>query len=249
LVVYDFARSLAKWQRVLDLGSGTGYGTALLADSAREIIALDIAPEAVLATRLGTMGVVTVAGDGAWLPLRDEMFDLVVSVQVIEHIRDEGRYLDEVRRVLTPNGLFILATPNKALRLLPFQPPYNPYHVREYDYRGFYATLRSQFDHVVVRGVCAIPEVMAIEHERLKRNPLKVYLKLAARKTLPPPVLQGFQDRIKTLRQAEDLGSTKPESQTTPGLFSEDAYSVNDFWIGTNDVRKSLDLVGICRKS
>jgi SAM-dependent methyltransferase len=248
VAAYEFARSMATGRRVLDLGSGAGYGSAILADSAQEVVALDVAPDASLTTKLQATNVVTVVGNVAWLPLRDKSFDLVVSFQVIEHIWDETRYLDEVRRVLTPDGLFVVSTPNKALRLLPFQPPFNPYHVREYGYRAFKRALKSRFDVIRIQGLCATPEVMEIERERHRRNPLKVYMELIAQKTLPSPVLRVLQDRFGILRPREDSSLRQGASYTSLSEF-EDAYSVNDFWVGTDDVGESLDLIGICRRS
>jgi ubiquinone/menaquinone biosynthesis C-methylase UbiE len=248
LAAYNFVWSMATGRRVLDLGSGAGYGSAVLADCAQEVIALDVALDALLTTKLKATNVATVAGNGARLPLRDKSFDLVVSFQVIEHTEDETRYLEEVRRVLTPGGLFVVSTPNKALRLLPFQPPFNPYHVREYGYRAFKRALGSRFDDIRIQGLCATPEVMEIERERHWRNPLKVYMELIAQKTLPSRVLRVLQDRLGILRPREDSGLTQGASYTSLSGF-EDTYSVNDFWVGTDDVGESLDLIGICRRT
>lgn len=52
---------------------------------------------------------ITVGPDGR-LPLDDASVDLVLSTQVIEHVRDVGLYLDEARRVLRPDGRLLLST-------------------------------------------------------------------------------------------------------------------------------------------
>jgi dolichol-phosphate mannosyltransferase len=52
-------------------------------------------------------------GDGCLLPFKDEEFECAISSQVIEHIPDEGgRLLDELTRVLKPNGILVLGTPD-----------------------------------------------------------------------------------------------------------------------------------------
>ena len=247
LAAYEFVRPKAAGRRVLDLGSGTGYGSTFLAAGAHGVVALDVALDALLTTKLRATNVMSVAGDGAWLPLRDKSFDLVVSFQVIEHMQNETRYLDEVRRVLTPDGLFVVSTPNKALRLLPLQPPFNPYHVREYDYRAFKELLTRWFADVTILGMSATPEIMAIERERLKQNPVRVYLELVAQKTLPAAALQGFLSLLGTLRRRRSSGKREAANNATPSL-SEEAYSFNDLWIDAHGVEKSLDLIGICRK-
>jgi SAM-dependent methyltransferase len=50
---------------------------------------------------------------GSTLPFADERFDVVLSFDVFEHIPDSDRHLSEVRRVLKPDGWYLLQTPNK----------------------------------------------------------------------------------------------------------------------------------------
>ncbi len=70
------------------------------------------------------------------LPLPDAGVDLVVSLQVLEHIWSPGAYVRELVRVTRPGGVVVLSTPNR----LTFSPdlrrrerPANPFHSREYD--------------------------------------------------------------------------------------------------------------------
>lgn len=248
LAAYCFAQPMAEGQRVLDLGCGTGYGAVLIASSAREVIALDVALNALPTAEPKTATATFVAGDSLRLPLRDETFDLVVSSQVIEHIWREIDYLDEVRRVLSPGGIFIVATPNRALRLLPFQPPINPYHVREYNIHSLKKTLYKQFAAVDIWGVRGTPEIMAIERERLRQNPLRAYRGLIASKILPSLVLKSIRNLVKSLPWARRLEATVGTNNVASPPFSEDDYLVTDFWVDPNDVETSLDLVGICHK-
>ena len=249
LASYRFARSMAEGRRVLDLGCGTGYGAILIAERAKEMVALDLATPA-LSTQKHTAATATfAAGDSLRLPFCAEVFDLIVSFQVIEHILNESRYLGEVRRVLAPRGLFLVSTPNKRLRLLPFQPPFNPYHVREYDYRSLKRVLSKQFEEVSIWGLRGTPRIMAIEQKRLRKNPLKVYMKLISSRIFPAPMRQGLRGLPSALglhRHPELPISSNP---TSSPLFSEDHYSVDELWIDANNVKTSLDLIGICRKS
>ena len=132
---YRFARDYCAGKRILDLGCGSGYGAASLADAAESIVAVDISSEAIelAAQRYRTANLSfrqIHAGDA--LPFADETFDVVLSFQVIEHVADEAAYLREARRVLKPGGKMIIVTPDRSLRLLPFQKPWNRWHLREY---------------------------------------------------------------------------------------------------------------------
>jgi ubiquinone/menaquinone biosynthesis C-methylase UbiE len=51
--------------------------------------------------------------DGSEIPSQDATYDLVVSFEVLEHVQDERRTLQEIFRVLKPAGEFILTVPNK----------------------------------------------------------------------------------------------------------------------------------------
>src|SRR5688572_26714420 len=96
---YDFARERAAGKHVLDYGSGGGYGTQHLAQSAARAVGADIDEVSVeycrrrysgpnLAfERLPSLG---------QLPFADATFDVVVSFQVIEHVSDVPAYLAEL---------------------------------------------------------------------------------------------------------------------------------------------------------
>jgi SAM-dependent methyltransferase len=63
-------------------------------------------------------------------PVEDESIDLVISLAVIEHLRDPAKFLSEIMRCLKPGGLIYLSTPNFQLDWKNF---YNdPTHVRPY---------------------------------------------------------------------------------------------------------------------
>jgi len=74
-------------------------------------------------------------GDVLNLPFGDNRFDVYVSFENIEHLGDVPQYLAEAKRVLKPEGVFLVSTPNRRVtnpRLRRDQKPFNPYHVREY---------------------------------------------------------------------------------------------------------------------
>jgi SAM-dependent methyltransferase len=92
---------------VLDLGAGLGgYSLALRAVGAK-IVGLDLRP----APDLRSMGVDQVKGDALELPFRCSSFDGVFCASLIEHVRDQGRLLLEMRRVLKPGGWAYLSFP------------------------------------------------------------------------------------------------------------------------------------------
>ena len=146
---YAFAARFAAGKRVLDLGCGTGYGTAELASRATEAVGVDVAPEAIeYATQHYRTGhfVQVTATD---LPFDDGAFDLVTSFELIEHLTDWRSLLAQARRVLHPAGLFVVSTPNKLYyaEARGASGP-NPFHTHEFEYAEFEVGMREFFPHV-----------------------------------------------------------------------------------------------------
>ena len=148
---YLLAREWCRGKDVLDVASGEGYGTALLAQVARSAVGIEISPEAV-AHASGAYcadNINFVAGDARNLPCPDAAFDVVTSFETIEHFAEQGRFLDEIRRVLRPGGQLIISTPDRD-NYSPAESPANPYHVRELTPAEFDTLLRSRFPEVAV---------------------------------------------------------------------------------------------------
>ncbi len=143
---YHFAAGLARARRVLDVASGEGYGSALLAQTARAVVGVDAALDAIAHAQLAYSDVRNlsfVSGDCASLPFADAAFDLVVSFETIEHITAQREFLGEVRRVLAPGGLLLLSSPNKA-EYTDRRGYANPFHVAEL-YRDELRALLGEF--------------------------------------------------------------------------------------------------------
>lgn len=99
--------------RALDLGSGAGDFTALLAEAGAHATGVDVAEAALDRARTRNAGLdFRLAPIDGQLPLEDNAFDLVWASEVIEHIADTARWLSEVRRVLAPGGRLLLTTPS-----------------------------------------------------------------------------------------------------------------------------------------
>jgi SAM-dependent methyltransferase len=130
---YHFAATLARDRRVLDVASGEGYGSALLAATAVDVVGVDSAHEAVDHSR-ATYGYLSnlrfVRGDCARLPFANGAFDMVVSFETIEHITPQREFLREVRRILAGDGMLLLSSPNRA-EYSDRRGYSNPFHVAE----------------------------------------------------------------------------------------------------------------------
>lgn len=129
---YRWAEPLAAGRTVLEVGCGEGYGTALLARSARSVLGVDYDALTVAHAAARYPQACFVRANLAALPVPSAAVDVVATLQVLEHVWDHAGFLRECRRVLRPGGLLIVTTPNR----LTFSPgrdaPVNPFHTREF---------------------------------------------------------------------------------------------------------------------
>lgn len=115
-----FDRTLSDWKgkRVLDLGCGGGFVSEFLAARGAIVVGVDPSAPLLNVARGHSSGkalnIEYKVGTGEDIPAADGSFDVVVCVDVLEHVADLGKVLQEVRRVLKPQGLFFYDTINRT---------------------------------------------------------------------------------------------------------------------------------------
>jgi len=145
----------AEGKKVLEIGSGDGYGIKIIAPKVEELITIDkFKSDAVHEldypnVRFQQINVPPLKG------IPDRYFDFVVSFQVIEHIPNDKLFVKEIARVLKPNGQFIVTTPNKKMSITR-----NPWHVREYNLEELANLLLREFNKVEKLGVSGNDKIM-----------------------------------------------------------------------------------------
>ncbi|MDQ4116897.1 MAG: class I SAM-dependent methyltransferase [Actinomycetota bacterium] len=149
---------------VLEAGCGEGYGADLLAGGARRVLALDYDTATVTHVACRYPRVAAARANLVALPVATGSVDAVVSLQVIEHLWEQERFLAECLRVLRPGGRLLVSTPNR----LTFSPgrdtPLNPFHTRELapdELERMVAT--AGFSGVRVQGLSHGPRLRALD--------------------------------------------------------------------------------------
>lgn len=129
IVRYESAKDIVANKVVLDIASGSGYGTAILGESAKRVIGIDIDAGSIKYAQknYGSKNVTFKLGDGKKIPLDDNSVEVIVSYETIEHIDDYRGFMAEIKRVLQPSGLFVLSTPNDLE-----YPEGNHFHLHEF---------------------------------------------------------------------------------------------------------------------
>jgi ubiquinone/menaquinone biosynthesis C-methylase UbiE len=146
---YHFASRWSAGRRVLDIACGEGYGSALLSRNAAHVTGVDVSLEAIEHARQAYGSARNVefrSGSCTRIPLPDASVDLVVSFETIEHIEEQQAFLDEVARVLTPDGVLLVSCPNKE-EYTDKREFDNEFHVKELYREELDALLRSRFAH------------------------------------------------------------------------------------------------------
>jgi len=155
LIAYKEAANIVSGT-VLEIGSGEGYGMIELAPKSEHYIAID-KYETLISDELKESNNITFI-QSEIPPLKEienNSVDFVVSFQVIEHIKNDELFLQEIHRVLKPGGKAILTTPNIMMSLTR-----SPWHIREYTPEQMVEILKSSFDNYELKGVFGNDKVM-----------------------------------------------------------------------------------------
>lgn len=163
-MLYRCARRFGN--RIIEIGSGTGSG--LLGTFPKRMQGLEINPISVEYCRAAGLNVQLIGDDGAF-PVADGAFDACVLDNVLEHIDDPRRTLDECYRITRKDGGLIVAVP--GIRG----------HESDSDHKNFYdeKALRSLDDRWSLQSLFSTPFLLVVE--KLSRS-VKQYCLVATYK-------------------------------------------------------------------
>jgi len=242
----DMARHLAAYhlmapfiagKRVLEAGCGEGYGAALMARHAAQVVGVDYNAAALELARARHRLPNLEYRAVNLLDLAKEQpgeFDVVTNFQVLEHLDDPSPFLSAAAACVKPGGLLILTTPNRLASVSE-----NPYHVHEYVAPELQALLARFFAHVDVRGVIGTDRVYAFERARgaaaqriLRLDPLGL------RKLLPQKLVRWAFARLALLVRSRVAAQGRELVELTP----------QDFSIAEHEPPQWIDLLALARR-
>ena len=251
---YEQRMVQAKNKNVLELGCNKGFGTIIYAEYANSVKAVDTSSAVIeKAGKYNARENIEYICLNSWtLPFDDNTFDLTVLFQVIEHIALDKRdiFLREIKRVTRADGQVIVSTPNRNIRLLPFQKPWNKFHTKEYSAQDLKQLLSRYFVEVKVEGLFGVESLNEIERRRVKQKPSKVYLKGPLRKYVIRPILGWVPDNLKAAIEGALPRRTKTKAeksclQEANGAVTEPAdypFTTSDLEFREDSLHEALDL-------
>lgn len=129
LAIYKFCSQFVEDKYTLDVGCGEGFGTYYLSQKAKKIIGIDNSAESIeLAKKnYNKENIEFITMNAEKLEFPDETFESVISMGVIEHVKDYESYLREMKRVLKKGGTGALSFLKRIYKV-----PLEPYHFREF---------------------------------------------------------------------------------------------------------------------
>lgn len=132
---YEFACAyVPSGAEVLDIACGVGYGSFLLATRApaRGVTGVDLSAEALEYGRrhYQAPNLQFVEGDALAFPLPENHYDVIVSFETLEHLREPRPFLERLYSALKPGGRLLLSVPNEESA--PFQVGHSRFHLRHY---------------------------------------------------------------------------------------------------------------------
>ncbi|MFI5251987.1 MAG: class I SAM-dependent methyltransferase [Bacteroidota bacterium] len=153
---YRFAMQFTNGKTLLDIASGIGYGSFMLADTgkAKSVTGVDISQAPIMEAKTkykrDNLRFEVISPDK--LPFDDASFDVITSYETVEHTYDRTVFLKELRRVLKSGGMLIISTPNKRYHSIGKKVPWNPNHTVEYYPVEFKKVLSGVFPQIEFWG-------------------------------------------------------------------------------------------------
>ncbi len=262
---YLFARQLCTGKDVLDVASGEGYGSALLAQVARTVVGVDVDAESVQFANqtYASHNLSYKCGSATRIPIADGSMDVVVSFETIEHFAEHEAFLREIKRVLKADGLLVISSPDRDV-YSEGGPTQNTFHIKELDKEEFHRLIKKYFSYVefgcqkAAAGSLLLPEpangtdipVPMQVFDRGSTGELKqsarvlkgVYLLAVASDTPLPLIRWGVYQDVSYLRRLmSDLGANKAEVNQLATALEEKVAETAARTVEVNKLAAALD--------
>lgn len=148
---YCAAAELVKDKVVLDAACGEGYGSFMMSQYAQQVVGIDIDEATIFSAQEKYISgnLVYINASISQIPLADHTVDAVISFETIEHVSENSQisFLQEIKRVLKPDGFLIISTPDKH-NYSDKHNYVNSFHTKEFYFDEFRHFLLQWFSQV-----------------------------------------------------------------------------------------------------
>lgn len=132
--IYKYVKKDYIGKRVLDAGCGCGCGSNLISGQANHVVGVEVEQDIASygQKRYGNDKCLIIQGDVQSLEYENE-FDTAVCIDVIEHMHDSKKALQNLYRVVKHSGIIVITTPDRGTLVKSG----NPYHIFEWNLQEF----------------------------------------------------------------------------------------------------------------
>jgi len=268
VVRYLWAAQMVTNKLVLDVACGSGYGSKMLAKKARQVVGVDQDAATIEYAKeyYKTDNNEFVVAKADKLPFGDGHFDVVVSMETIEHVADHEVVGREIKRVLKPDGWLILSTPVKEER-----GKRNKLHVHEFTRAELEKWLEKQYqlvqiysqnnlvNNAIYNDIDEVTDGQA--HAFIKTPPLAKYMLAVASDTSLPEVKplsllsapsemvdrQSLIDRDKLINKYLYINKMLTRRLTQADRYKQQLETMEQstLWRWTQPLRQMIDWVKV----
>jgi ubiquinone/menaquinone biosynthesis C-methylase UbiE len=145
---YAIAFDYIKDKKVVDIACGEGYGSFLMSKYAKNFTVIDIDEDTIINanSKYKNNNLSYLQGDVSEIPLQSSTIDAVISFETIEHTTKHDEIMQEIKRVLKPDGLLIMSSPDKS-NYSEKRGFINKYHVKELYSEEFKNLIKKYFKY------------------------------------------------------------------------------------------------------
>ncbi|GGX12582.1 class I SAM-dependent methyltransferase [Aquimarina muelleri] len=134
---------------VLEIGCGEGYGVAMYHKKAKQLTLIDKSKYSTYYIKKKFPNTTVFHKKAPPLSfISDNSFDIIILFQIIEHIKNDKLFIEEIKRVLKPGGTAFLTTPNAIKSIAR-----NPWHYKEYTYNQINNLIKDVFNTYTIMGI------------------------------------------------------------------------------------------------
>ena len=140
---------------VCDVGCGLGIGSNILSQEAKFVWGIDKNKKTIgfakqMYSRDYQPQVTFDEVDITDFKREPMKFDMIVAIELIEHVKDYKKAMDFIKRLCKPNSVVYISSPNRNAPTIDDSKPKNKYHVREWTAAEFYDVMINNFKVVML---------------------------------------------------------------------------------------------------
>lgn len=145
---YFSVKPYCKGKIILDIACGEGYGSNILSEVANTVIGVDLSLETInhAQKKYIKSNLIFKNGSANKIPVEDSSIDIVVSFETIEHHDVHDEMMQEIKRILKPNGILFISSPDKDNYNSELK-NHNDFHIKELHFFEFKSLLSKYFKY------------------------------------------------------------------------------------------------------